>query len=352
MLRRHSPFTIKPQLSPSFWAWCWKFARHCNREDMLRTGRARHALLASSMQLYRELLAREEIDCEWQDKGLLLVYRSPHEFEEYAETNRLMSEEYGVEAKRYDGPQLVELEPALRHGLAGAWHFEGDSHLRPDRLLGEMRRVLEGLAVRIQEHCEFESFVSEGDRAIAINTSQGVAEAGHFVVAGGAWTPRLVTDLGCRIFIQPGKGYSLTTTCPVERPQIPMIFEQDRVAVTPFERGLRVGSTMELSGYDTSITAHRLKPLEIAERYYLNLIDWERETLERWWGWRPMTHDGKPYIDRSPRLANVVLAAGHGMLGLSMATATGKLVFEILSGQTPHLAVEPYALDERRRRRA
>ena len=54
-----------------------------------------------------------------------------------------------------------------------------------------------------------------------------------------------------------------------------MIFEQDRVAVTPFEQGLRVGSTMELSGYDTSMKAHRLKPLQIAERFYLNQIDWD-----------------------------------------------------------------------------
>jgi D-amino-acid dehydrogenase len=352
MFRRNSPFTIKPSLSPSFWSWCWGFARRCNREDMLKTGHARHALLESSLRLYRELVDREGLDCEWQDKGLLLVFRSQNEFEEFGETNHLMLEHYGVGATPYDGGQLVELEPALRTGLAGGWHFECDSHLRPDRLMQELKRVLEGMNTRILERCEFKSFESESGQAVAINTSQGVVQADHFVLAGGAWTPRLMKDLGCRIAVQPGKGYSLTTTEAHERPQIPMIFEQDRVAVTPFEQGLRVGSTMELSGYDTSVKAHRLKPLQVAERFYLNQIDWDVVTLRHWWGWRPMSHDGKPYIDRSPRLPNVVIAAGHGMLGLSMATATGKLVSEVLSAEHPHLNVEPYAVDERRRRHA
>ena len=65
---------------------------------------------------------------------------------------------------------------------------------------------------------------------------------------------------------------------------------------------------------------------------------------EEWFGWRPMTYDGKPIIGRSPALANVWVAAGHSMLGLSMAPATGKLVAELLTGQTPHVEPGPYAV--------
>jgi D-amino-acid dehydrogenase len=261
-----------------------------------------------------------------------------------------MLSHYGVGATRYDGEALVALEPSLREGLAGAWHFECDAHLRPDRLMAEMHRVLQGQGVRIMERNEFIDFRLQGGRAVAIRSSQGDVEADHFVLAGGAWTPRMASALGCRLYVEPGKGYSLTTTEPCERPRIPMIFEQDRVAITPFQQGLRVGSTMELSGYDTSMKAHRLRPLQLAERYYLNQIDWDHAELRRWWGWRPMSFDGKPYIDRSPKLSNVVVATGHGMLGLSMATATGKLVFEILSDEQPHLDLDPYSVNERRRR--
>jgi D-amino-acid dehydrogenase len=57
-----------------------------------------------------------------------------------------------------------------------------------------------------------------------------------------------------------------------------------------------------------------------------------------------MTYDGKPIIDRSPALANVLIAAGHNMLGLSMAAATGQLVAELLDGGTPHVDPAPYTV--------
>jgi D-amino-acid dehydrogenase len=65
---------------------------------------------------------------------------------------------------------------------------------------------------------------------------------------------------------------------------------------------------------------------------------------EEWYGWRPMTPDSLPIIDRSPRFGNVLIAAGHNMLGLSMAPATGKLVAELLSGTPPHLDARRYIL--------
>ena len=63
---------------------------------------------------------------------------------------------------------------------------------------------------------------------------------------------------------------------------------------------------------------------------------------ETWYGWRPMTYDGLPVIDWSPRYANVLLAAGHNMLGLSMAPATGKLVTALVAGTTPEVDPAPY----------
>ena len=66
--------------------------------------------------------------------------------------------------------------------------------------------------------------------------------------------------------------------------------------------------------------------------------------MEKWFGWRPMTPDGIPIIDRSPALNNVLLAAGHNMLGLSMAPATGRLIAEMLAGKAAHLDLSPYAV--------
>ena len=77
----------------------------------------------------------------------------------------------------------------------------------------------------------------------------------------------------------------------------------------------------------------RLRLLRNSADLYLN-EPLSGPTLEEWWGWRPMTPDGLPFIGRSPAFDNVYLAAGHGMLGVSMAPATGKLVAELLSEST------------------
>ena len=107
--------------------------------------------------------------------------------------------------------------------------------------------------------------------------------------------------------------------------------------------GYRIGSTMEFAGYDDSMNRSRLSILSDAAKLYL------KEPLaepvhEEWWGWRPMTYDGLPIIDRSPAMGNVLIAAGHNMLGLSMATATGKLVAELLGEAKPHIDPAPYGL--------
>ena len=160
------------------------------------------------------------------------------------------------------------------------------------------------------------------------------------MVATGAWTPLLNRELGCRVPIQPGKGYSHHDARPARCPTLPLIFEEHRVAVTPMQSGYRLGSTMEFAGYDTSsepspagAAARRCQPLPA--RTGCEPVE------EEWYGWRPMTSDSKPIIDRSPALANVMIAAGHNMLGLSMAPATGKLVAEMLGGGPAHVDLWP-----------
>ena len=121
-----------------------------------------------------------------------------------------------------------------------------------------------------------------------------------------------------------------------------MIFQEHRVAATPMDSGYRLGSMMEFAGYDTSISEKRLALLKRAAECYLT-VPYADPVEERWFGWRPMTPDGIPRIGRSPRLKNVFLAAGHNMLGLSMAPATGRLIAELIDNREPHIDPQPYA---------
>jgi D-amino-acid dehydrogenase len=216
--------------------------------------------------------------------------------------------------------------------------------------MAEMRRVLTGMGVTIHEHRAATAIVREGNRATAVRTASGDLPADDVVVALGAWTPTLEREIGCRVPIQPGKGYSVTYREVEGPPGLPMIFEEDRVAVTPFADGFRVGSMMEFVGRDTAINRKRLGVLTDTSARYLRTRP-IGDPEEEWFGWRPMTPDGLPIIGPSPKLGNVVVAAGHNMLGMSMATATGKLAAEITTGARPHIDPEPYSADRFQGRR-
>jgi D-amino-acid dehydrogenase len=341
LLKKNAPLKIKLRPDPALWSWLIHFALRCNERDMLASARGIQPLLDASLALYEELATTEGIDCEWQHRGLFFVYRSKAAFDAYAPTDRLLSDSFHCPARRYEGDAVLDLEPALKPGLAGGWYYHEDAHLRPDKLMSSWRTRLEASGVEFREHCGFRGFRRRDGRAVAVDSERGDLEADAFVIAAGAWTPKLNDHLGCKIPIQPGKGYSLTMPRPSICPGVPMIFPETRVAVTPFRSGYRLGSTMEFAGYDESIHPGRLQLLRDGAAPFLR--EPTAEPAERtWFGWRPMTWDGLPIIDRTPALQNVVVAAGHNMLGLSMAPATGKLVAEMLDGRDTFLDVAPY----------
>jgi D-amino-acid dehydrogenase len=343
LFQKNSPLKVRPGVVLRNLGWFLGFARRCNRRDMLQAGQGIQALLQSSRRLFDDLIRDEAMACEWETKGLLFVFQTANQFDHYAHTDELLRSQFSMSAKRFDGQELARLEPALKPGLAGGYLYQSDAHLRPDRLMSELKRILLARGVEIRENCEVLGFNNFGDAVASVRTAAEDVAGDQFVVATGAWTPKLNKELGARIPVQPGKGYSLTMPRPALCPTYPLIFEEHRVAATPFMSGYRLGSTMEFAGYDDRMNRSRLELLIDAARLYLREPVAE-PVQEEWWGWRPMTFDGLPVIDRAPAAPNVLIAAGHNMLGLSMATATGKLVAEMANGTSTHIDAGAYSL--------
>jgi D-amino-acid dehydrogenase len=343
LFQKNSPLKVRWRLDPALWSWFWKFARRCNERDALAAGHAIQQLLLSSRGLYDELIRSTLSDVEWEPSGVLFVFQSDAAFDHYAQTDALMRREFSLAATPYDGDDLLEFEPSLKPGVAGAWHYPSDGLLRPDKLMAAWRRVLEQSGVEIREHCALRDLAVEGRVVRGVITDAGKIEADQTLIATGAWTPQLSRMLRCPVPIQPGKGYSITMPRPAFCPRRPMIFEEHRVAISPMQSGYRIGSTMEFAGYDSRLNPDRLRFLRESAALYLK-EPLAGPTLEEWWGWRPMTPDGLPFIGRLPAFDNVFLAAGHCMLGVSMAPATGKLVAELMTGKPPHIDPTPYAV--------
>jgi D-amino-acid dehydrogenase len=336
-----APFRVKPRWSPALWNWMLQFGRRCNHRQMLEAGVGLKAILDLSMSEYRKLVIDEGLACEWKEKGLLYVLRTEQGMNSFADNDRLLTEEFGVSARRFEGGALPELDPALKSGLAGAFLYEGDTHLRPDVLARNWSKRLAEQGVVFHERCALKTLEKADGRITGIVTEHGLMSADHYVFATGAWTAKLGPELACKVPIQCGKGYSVTMTRPERCPTFPMLFPEHKVGVTPFDEGYRLGSMMEFAGYDTSIPAKRIDQLRASAEPYL-VEPFTNTIEEEWYGWRPMTWDSLPIIGRTPKLANAWLAAGHNMLGLSLAPATGRLIAELIQGGAPPIDIKAF----------
>jgi D-amino-acid dehydrogenase len=337
-----APFRVKPRWSPALWNWMWQFARRCTHRQMLQAGVHLKAILDSSMAEYRRLIVEESLDCEWKEDGLLYVLGSDRGMRQFAETDRLLTERFGVAARRLEGRELPSFDPALKPGLAGAFLYEGDTSVRPDLLNANWSSRLQQQGVTFIERCQLLKVTRTADKITALQTSRETLKADQFVFAAGAWTTRLSSQLDCRIPIEPGKGYSVTMARPQVCPRHPMLFPDHKVGVTPFEHGYRLGSMMEFCGYDASIPERRIQQLRESAKPYL-VEPFTDQIHEVWFGWRPMTWDSLPIIGRAPKIANAYLATGHNMLGLSLAAATGKLIAEMMQGQPTHIEATAFS---------
>ncbi len=342
LLNPKAPFRVKPRFSPAMWNWMWQFAKRCTHRQMLTAGGHLKSILDSSLIEYKQLMQVEKLECEWTENGLLYVLQTPHGMREFAQTDRLLTEHFGVTARRLESAELPDFEPALKQGLAGAFHYQLDASIRPDLLNSEWTRRLQSRGVKFIENCELLGIDKADGRVTSLRTSQGAMPVGRLVLAAGALSTRFSSMLNCPIPIEPGKGYSVTMERPEICPRYPMLFPEHRVGVSPFANGYRLGSMMEFVGYNTEIPERRIQQLrDSAAPYLVTPVGGGRP--ERWYGWRPMTWDSLPIIGQVPRLSNAFLATGHNMLGMSLATATGRLIAELMENRPPHIDPRPFS---------
>jgi D-amino-acid dehydrogenase len=142
--------------------------------------------------------------------------------------------------------------------------------------------------------------------------------------------------------IQPAKGYSITYDRPPMVPGRPVVLPERSVCVTSWDSGFRLGSTMEFAGYDSTLNRRRLDAIVRGAREYL-CHPVGPVVREEWYGWRPLACDDLPLIGRAPGHAHVWLATGHGMLGVSMSTATAQLLADLVCARASAIDPAPFA---------
>jgi len=334
-----SPFYIKPRLDLDLVRWLVGFTVASRSQNMLKSLPILRDLLFASRALYKELAATTGFDFGFEGNGSLQVFLSKESLEDGIHEARLM-ERFQIPTQILNASQTHDLEPALLPNMAGGIYYPRDGRIDPARFVTGLAEKAKGLGVQVWTKTEAIHFEISRGHITKVHTTRGEIHAKQVVLAAGSWSPNVARSLRLNIPIQAAKGYSVTLENPTVTPKLPLLLAEAHVVVNPLGHALRIAGTLELAGMDFSFHPGRVTAVRESACDFLSGID-TANVIEIWRGLRPCTPDGLPVIGRTPELQNLIVAAGHAMLGMSLGPVTGKLVSQLVSEEGVLLDVAP-----------
>jgi D-amino-acid dehydrogenase len=340
-----SPLRLHPRLDPDYLRWCWLFWRNANESHVRRSAPALRDIALLSKRCYEELTQAWGNRFNFTQQGVLMLCATAHGLDEEAKSAEF-ARELGIPAEVHDASAAAALEPGVEMAIAGAVRYPLDSHLTPQLFVAELTRQLQGSGVEICWSTETRGWKTDRERITALKTANGEIAGDEFVLAAGSWSGVIAQSLGLRLPLQAGKGYNLTLPQPRVQPRMSSILVEARIAVTPMGSTLRFAGTLQLAGLDRSVDSRRVRAIVAAvPRYYPQFSAADFAGVAPWSGLRPCSPDGMPYIGRTRRYANLVIASGHAMMGVSLGPATGLLVSDLVGRRLPSVALESFDPD-------
>ncbi|WP_422361141.1 NAD(P)/FAD-dependent oxidoreductase [Reichenbachiella sp.] len=348
MTNPESPFYIKPSLDVNLAKWSWQFFQASTKKRVDQAVPILNQMLMESRSLIEEILADTKIDSGFDNKGLLMYCKSQHVLDEETEMAEL-GRKCGQDVDVLSSVQAEKINPGFEIDTVGAVHFKNDAWFTPNSFMMGFQKYLKEQGVKFQLNTKVLGAEKNHRHLKALVTEKGKIEADQFVIATGSWTAKFLRQLGIKILLQGGKGYSFEVKNPPVMPKTASILTEARVAVTPMQHGLRFAGTMEVNGLDLSINPRRVLGIQKSIPDYFPQFNQESfKGIKPWAGLRPCSPDGMPYIGKTKKFNNLIVATGHAMLGISLGPITGQLVCEIAQENTPHfddtlLAVDRYS---------
>ena len=342
VLSPSSPVYVPPSANPSFLKFVAGFTRHSTAAHWRRS-------MGKLVPINR--LALETFDL-LKDGGVrvhtveassfLAAYRTVDERRTLLEEiEHIHAAGQDIEFDVLTGDEARAIEPLLSDEVGAAIRLRGQRFLNPgayvqalaDEVIARGGKLTTGPGSEVLD-------IADTGRGVRVVTAGGVEEFDAAVLATGAWLGKLARRFGVRSVVQAGRGYSFSV--PVDRvPDGPVYLPAQRVACTPLGDRLRVAGMMEFRSPESRLDERRVKAIATAAKPFLRGADLEAREDE-WVGSRPCTTDGLPLIGvtRSPR---VYAAGGHGMWGITLGPATGRLLADqIVKGRVP-AELEPFS---------
>ena len=345
MFQHHAPLAV--QLDGSMWQlqWMMQMLKNCGA-DQYAVNKERMVRVAEySRDCLRTLRDETGIRYENRSKGTLQIFRKESQLDAVQRDIEVLKET-GVEFELLDRESLGRVEPALaevKDKLVGGLHLPndetGDCYLFTNALATEAKVM----GVDFQFNQNVEKLIVEGGEIKGVLVNGKVLTADRYVLAFGSYSRDFLKPLNLDLPVYPVKGYSLTVPIvdPSHAPQSTVLDETYKIAITRFDQRIRVGGMAELSGFNLGLNEDRRGTLEMVTRDLFPGGDLEQASF--WTGLRPMTPDSTPIIGAT-QYKNLFLNTGHGTLGWTMACGSGKLISDLVLGNTPEISTDGLSL--------
>lgn len=342
MFDSKSPFYVRPRLDADLFKWGWKFYKNATNHHVEESMPALRDLSLLSKELYKELDAKSNT-FNYEEKGLLMLFKTEKTAKDIIHEGQL-AQKMGLEVDFLSRDEVNNLEKGTTTNVIGGVHFKSDAHLYPQRLIKFLKEELKRLGVTFYLNDEVVNVEVVNNSIRKIVTAKRTYDTDEVILATGSWSPSLAKKIGTSISLLPGKGYSFTLFDRDEKPSIPSILCEGKVAVTPMDTTIRFGGTMEIThNADTKINRNRLQGIvNSVNEFYPNMKVQMPENNDVWYGFRPCTPSGMPIIARDKKINNLIFATGHAMMGLSLATGTGKVVTEIVANKKTSVSTKMF----------
>ncbi|WP_380691479.1 NAD(P)/FAD-dependent oxidoreductase [Salinisphaera aquimarina] len=275
--------------------------------------------------------------------GWLDVFRTPSVFEEQQARAADIHRRFGVEYQILDSQALARTEPGLSTDLIGAIHWTNSwSVTDPGALVQAYARSFEQLGGQLlqADATDLEN-TATGWR---LSTDQGPLEAKNVVLATGPWSNRWLEPLGYQVPLFHMRGYHMHYAPAADATLHHAFLDHEKgYLLSPKRAGLRLTTGAELNTLDAAPRSGQLDAAEAQARAVFPFG--ARVDPEPWKGARPCVADMKPIIGPAPRHDNLWFAFGHGHQGFTLGPVTGRLVGQMMAGETPTVDMQPFRVD-------
>ena len=339
LIDRASPLTIHLPSLPWLVPWMMRFARAAASNAEVRKGVDSFGhLMAEANIAWKTEIQASGLGELFRSRGALYVYESEASFADGAEERALQTAK-GTVFEVIDGKRAREMAPGLADHIVRGVHYPDGMHtINPYRVVAALaeRFAAEGGTVL---RSRVRGFERDGDRVSAVQTTGETLPAKAVVIATGRASGELTRLLGFKAPLVAERGYHVMLAPDNVRFDLPVSPAERGFFITPMEEGLRLAGTVELAAPHQPPTWSRA---DLLVRHLKEVFPGVGGTEQsRWIGERPSLPDFRPAIGRAPRLANVYCGYGHQHVGLTLATATGRLIARQMAGEPLPGALQP-----------